>query len=510
MTGPEPADREIAAAVVETKRRLSIVWLIPFVALAIGAFVAWRTYSERGPAITITLATAEGLEAGKTKIKYKDVEVGLVETVTLGENFSDVVVQARMAKQTTRYLTDRTRFWVVKARVAGGQVSGLGTLFSGAYIGMDPVAEGASTRQFRALDVAPVVTTDDPGKRFVLHSYGAGAVAVGTPLFFRKIEVGRVLSSRLDPSGDFVVIEVFVDAPHDERVHESTRFWNASGVDLSLSAEGVRFDTESVVSMLIGGIAFDTHGSDHGPPAPADAVFPLYENRDATQREMYTEKVEWLLYFDQSVRGLSPGAPVELLGIRIGQVRDVKLEADPEQRSFRTPVRIEIEPERIHNLTLPGASRRERMDALVARGLRAQLKSGNLLTGQLVVALDIHEDAPPATIAWDQPVPVFPTVPTPIEEITQSLTELAKKLGNLPLDQMTQDLQRTLATTQAALVEAKETLAATREMVGPESAVQVELQRALYELSDALRSLGLAAEQIESQPESVLFGKGKD
>lgn len=509
MSEPSSAP-EIAEAVVDERRRPSIVWLIPFVALLIGGFVAWRTFSERGPSIAITLASAEGLEAGKTKIKYKEVEVGVVETVSLDENFSDVLVRARMSKAVAPYLTEKTRFWVVKPRVAGGQVSGLGTLFSGAYVAMDPVREGAPTHAFRALDTAPIVTTSDPGARFVLHSHKAGAVAVGTPVFFRKIEVGRVLSSELDASGDFIVIDVFIAAPHHERVHATTRFWNASGIDLALGAEGLRLDTESIVSMLIGGIAFDTPGSAHGPPAEAGAVFPLYENREATQREIYTEKVEWLLYFDQSVRGLSPGAPVELRGIRVGQVRDVKLEIDPEQRRFRTPVVIEIEPQRIHNLHVSGETRRERLDQLIAAGLRAQLKSGNLLTGQLVVALDIFENAEPAAIAWDQPTPIFPTVPTPIEEITQSLTELAKKLERVPLDRIGEDLRQTLVTTQGALAEAKETLAATRALVGPDSAVQTQLQRALYELADAARQLGLAAEQIESQPESVIFGKGKE
>jgi paraquat-inducible protein B len=503
------SEPEIAAAVVDTRRRPSIVWLIPLVALAIGAFVAWRTFAERGPAITIVVASAEGLEAGKTKVKYKDVEVGVVETVTLSDDFERVTVSARMAKEAAPYLTEKTRFWVMKARVAGGQVTGLGTLFSGAYIGMDPVRDAPSARSFEALAEPPIVNTSDPGRRFVLRSYQAGAVAVGTPVYFRKVEVGRVLSSALDPSGDFVTIDVFVGAPFDERVRAETRFWNASGIDFSMGATGVVVDTESVVSMLVGGIAFETPGGG-GEPAEEGRIFPLYESRAATQREIYTETVEWLVYFDQSVRGLHPGAPVELLGIPIGRVRDVKLEVDPEQRTFRTPVRIEIEPERIHNLKVAGASRRERIDRLVEAGLRAQLKSGNLLTGQLIVSLDMHEGAAPATVAWNAPTPIFPTVPTPIEEITQSITALVKRLEKLPLDRIGDDLRRTLETTQAALVEAKETLAATRSMVGPQSAVQQELQRTLYELSEAARSLGLAAEQIETEPESVLFGKGKE
>lgn len=510
MSEPGLPRDEIATAVVETRRMPSIVWLIPLVAIAIGGFVAWKTFSDRGPLITITLANAEGLEAGKTKLKYKDVEVGLLETVTLGDDFTQVIAHARMSKDAAPFLTEKTRFWVVRPRVAGGQVSGLGTIFSGAYIGMDPVRDAPATRHFRALEEQPVVTTDEPGARFELHSYEAGAIAPGTPLYYRKIEVGRVLSSTLDPSGEFVAIEVFVAAPHHERVHPNTRFWNASGVDVSVGAQGVQVDTESIVSMLIGGIAFDTVGEDHGPPAPDGTVFPLFPNQVATKREMYTQKVSYVLYFEQSVRGLHPGAPVELLGIPIGEVRDVKLEVDPDRKAFRIPVVVEVEPERISNLSVVSEDQRSRIDRLVAAGLRAQLKTGNLLTGQLLVSLEIQKDPKPAAIAWDQPIPVFPTVPTPIEEITQSLTELAKKLGKVPVDQIGEDLRRTLVVTQGTLAEATATLAATQNLVGADSPLQQDMRRALFELSDAARSLGLAAQQIESEPESVIFGKGKN
>jgi paraquat-inducible protein B len=507
---PRPPRGEVAAAVVETRGRPSIVWLIPFVALAIGAYVAWEAYSSRGPEITITFANAEGLEAGKTKVRFKDVEVGVVDSVTLSDDLTKVVAHARMAKGVTRLLTEKTTFWVQKARVAGGQVTGLSTLFSGAYIAMDPVREGREARHFEALAEPPVVTTDEAGRRFTLHSYRAGSVSVGTPVYFRRIEVGRVLSSALDASGDFVVVDVFVAAPHDARVLTTTRFWNASGIDMSVGADGLHVDTESIVSILVGGIAFDTPTGAEAALAADGATFPLYENREATTREIYTQKVPYLLYFDQSVRGLRPGAPVELLGIQIGEVRDVKLEVDPDQKAFRIPVLIEVEPERIANLQLVATDRRERLDRLVAAGMRGQLKSGNLVTGALLVSLEMMKDPPPAQIAWDAPIPILPTAPAQLEEITQNLSALAKRLGNVPIDQIGDDLRSTLVTTQATLAEATRTLAATQAMVGPDSVVQQELRRVLLETAEAVRSLGLAAQQIESQPQSVIFGRGRE
>jgi len=509
MSEPEPRPEPVAEAVIETRRRPSIVWLIPLVAALVGGFVAWRTFSERGPAITITLANAEGLEAGKTKVRYKNVEIGVVEEVLLAEDLSSVVVQARMVHGAEQYLREGTRFWVVKARVSGGQVSGLGTLFSGAYIGIDPVLEGASARRFHALEVPPVVTSGEPGRHFVLRSYQAGVVDVGSPVYFRRVQVGEVVESALDPSGDFATVRVFVHAPWDARVLEGTRFWKASGIDVSVSAEGVRVDTESVVSMLIGGIAFDAPEDGDAAPAAADEVFPLYESYAATREEMYTVRAHYLLYFDQSVRGLVPGSPVEFRGIRIGQVRDVKLEVDPSGQRFRIPVVIEVEPERIGNVPHDAAERRAGMDALVARGLRAQLARGNLLTGQLVVALDMHPNAPPAQIVWQEPYPEFPTIPTPLEEITESLTQLVKRIEKIPFDQIGADLGRSLAAAQAALAQAEKTMASTQELVGPDSPVNQELRRALVELTEASRSLGLAADQIEREPNSLLFGKGR-
>lgn len=513
MNERDPGDAPpaaVAEAVVETRRRPSIVWLIPLIAALVGAFVAWRTFSERGPEITIRFATADGLEAGKTKVEYKSVELGVVEEIRLADDLSHVVCRARMVHGAEEYLREGTRFWVVRARVAGGQVSGLGTIFSGAYIGLDPVREGKPTRAFLGLEVPPVVTTDDPGRHFVLRSYHAGAVEVGTPVFFRRIRVGQVVASELDASGDFVTIQIFVDAPHDERIHEGTRFWNASGIDFSLSADGVTVDTESVVSMLVGGIAFETPERDGGARAADGSVFPLYESRAATQREIYTEKTEWIVYFDQSVRGLVAGSPVEFRGIRVGQVRDVRLELDPEHQHFRIPVVIEIEPQRFGDMHLPPDERRKRLDALVAAGLRAQLKSGNLLTGQLTVALDMHEDAEAAEIAWQQPYPVFPTIPTPLEEITESLTSLVKRLEKIPFDRIGEDLSASLVAAQASLEQAERTLASTSALVAPESSLSRELRRALYELTDAARSLGLAADQIERDPSSVIFGRGEE
>jgi paraquat-inducible protein B len=511
MSSEAPEDFAAAEAVVSTRRRPSIVWLIPVVAAIVGAFVAWRTFSERGPQVEIAFETAEGLEAGKTQIKYKDVEVGIVEEIHLREDLSGVHCTARMVKSFEPYLNEGTRFWVVRARVAGGQVTGLGTIFSGSYIAVDPVRDGARVRDFTGLETPPVVTTDEPGKHFVLRSHKAGSVDVGTPVFFKKIRVGEVVSSELDASGEFVSIGVFVHAPHDARVNSGSRFWNASGVSLEVSATGVEVNVESLASLLIGGIAFDTPSESAGPPVPDGTLFTLYENEAATQREVYHQKARYMAYFDQSVRGLQVGAPVEFRGIQIGQVRDVKLEYDAASGQFRIPVRFEIEPERIANLGMVDpATRREGLDQLVKQGLRAQLQSGNLLTGQLIVQLDFHRNAKPAEIVWSDPYPQFPTVPAPLEEITASVQHLVKRLENLPLDDVVRSMNEALQAARDALAQGQRTLATASALVGPDSPANSELRRALVEMSDAARSVGLAADQIQQQPDSLLFGREGD
>jgi len=511
----------VADAVVATRGRPSIIWLIPLIAALVGGFVAYRTYSERGPAITISFTTAEGLEAGKTQIKYKDVEVGLVETVTLAPDLSGVVCQARMVHGAGEWLSEKTQFWIVKPRIAGGQVTGLGTLLSGSYIGMDPVLDGKKTRTFVGLDDAPLISMKEAGRYFVLRSNHAGAVGVGSPVFFRQIQVGQVVSSQLEPDSDYVTTRVFVRAPYDERVRADSRFWNASGFDASVSADGVKIDTESLVSILIGGIAFDAPQGSAGEVAAAETVFPLYANHGDAETRRYTQTITWQVEFDQSVRGLTVGAPVEFRGIPIGQVTDVKLHFDEARDQFVIPVRIAIEPQRVLGEDVPEAERRAAVDRLVASGLRAQLKSGNLLTGQLLVALDIFEDAKPAQVVWDAPIPEFPTIPTPLEEITSNLTRLVERLGKLPVEQIGADLSASLKALRVTLQQSegvapalKETLERTQQtlvsanaMIGPDSTVNAELRRALLELSDAARALGLAAEQIESQPNSLIFGK---
>ncbi len=511
----------VAEAVVQERRGISIVWLIPVVALLIGAWLAYKAFSEAGPEILITFKTASGLEAGKTKIKYKDVEVGQVESIVLADDLSGVEVRASMVAGAENFLTENTRFWVVRARVSAGQVSGLGTIFSGAFIGMDPSQEGAAQREFVGLEEPPAFTSDEPGSVFNLRADSMGSLEIGSPIYFRWISVGEVVDYELDESGEHVAIQIFVRAPHDRRVHANTIFWNAAGFDAQMTADGFQIDSPSLVSMMIGGIAFETPGLPSKTPVGESTVFPLYENRAATDKPVLTVREPFLLYFEQSAGGLRPGSPVSFRGIQIGEVRDVSLVFEEEDVMPRIPVLIEIQPDRVRSEGEHTVSVREAWDFMVAQGLRAELKTHNFLTGQLAVDLNFHPKAPPATIDWDAPVPEFPTVSSGIEAIMEGVSTFVAKLDDLPLHQIGEDLRLTLNRTSTLLKDlqgatpaltgtlenAEQTLASANSLIEPGSPARQELKRALAELAEAARSLRLLAEQLERQPESLIRGR---
>ena len=541
---PEPEFRK-------KKRRISIVWLVPLLALAVGGWLVYKAISEKGPTITITFKAATGLEAGKTKIKYKDVELGLVDSIELDDKLSQVILKAELVKKAENFSRKTHAFGSCGPELPPAAFPGLGTLFSGAYIELDPGKPGTPATHFEGLEVPPVVTTDLPGSHFVLRASSLGSLNIGAPVYFRRIEVGQVVSHKLDQDGQAVTVEVFINDPHHELVRKNTRFWNASGLDVSIGADGIRVDTESFVTLMIGGIAFDTPpNQEPGEPAEENDVFDLYKNRESMSEKIYVKKNRWLLHFDGGVRGLKEGAPVELQGIQVGQVLDVNLELDVEKGAFRVPVLIETEPGRLRTIGKypEGAEKQKVMDYLVEKGMRAQLKTGSLITGQLLVALDMHPEAPPAKINWEGSYPEVPTVPTAMEEITTSLAQLLNKFEKLPIEQIgndlrdtvagakqlinSPDLQKSITALNETLNQAQQFVTTLNKGVAPElktavsnlnsaliqaqklakslnSNVAPQADRTLKEFQSAARSIKVWAEYLERHPEALIRGKSR-
>ena len=509
--GQIPED-DIPEAVVKPRSGLSIVWIIPIVAALIGAWVAYKSFSEIGPTIVITFENAEGLVAGKTKIKYKDVDVGLVESIDLDEDLKYVLVTVQMHKGSRAYLTEKTRFWVVRARITAGGVTGLGTLLGGAFIAIDPVNGGTFVKNYTGLETVPVVTTDQPGQHFQLKATRRGSLDMGAPIYFRQIKVGEVVSYQLSEDAETVDFKIFINEPHHLKVKENTRFWNASGIDISLSAAGFKVDMESAVSLLTGGLAFAVPpDTPPGDVAPEDNVFTLYEDRSAAFQQEITLREKYLLYFDGTVRGLTPDAPVEFRGINMGRVVSVDLEFDTDRQDFLIPVLIEFEPERFgkNAADFTNAERNEIMEKFVARGFRAQLKTGSILTGKLYVDLDFHPDAEKEEIRIANGYPVLPTIPTSLEEITRDVTAILDKVKEFPFDRIGADMTRTIANLDKTLVQAEGTLKTIDSMFAADAPLSQELQTSLRELADAARSLRILSDYLERHPEALLKGKGK-
>jgi len=559
---PTPETTELAET-PEVHRRagVSLVWLIPLITALIGGWLIYKTLSEKGPTITISFKTAEGIEVGKTKVKYKNIEIGVVEGLQFSGDFAHVVVRAALNKEAEPLVRRDTRFWVVKPSLGVRGVSGLSTLVTGAFIEIEP-GQGAAQTHFTGLEVQPVVRADEAGRKIVLIAPKLGSIDRGSPIYYRGVLAGEVLGYELANDSKSVLMHAFVKVPFDRQVRGNSRFWNASGVDVTVGADGVRVRTESVQALLFGGIAFDT------PETPDAAVqdieglvFTLHENAAAMAERSFTRKVKFVLFFDGSVRGLSVGAPVEFKGIRVGAVTNVRLEFDAKENAFRIPVMIEMEPERVveRGGKMSAADPVKTLNALVKRGLRARLQTGNLLTGQLFVELDMHPGTPARLTlqgkSVDYGMPELPTIPGSIDQMTTSLRSFLERLEKVDIEGIGTELKSTLSGTNRlinapelqkavlelrgtlesfrsllrkvdqraepiadnldrALVEGRRTLEQARHTLGlidrtldPASPLHEGAARLTDELSETARSIRSLVDMLERNPQSVLFGK---
>jgi len=552
------------------RTRLSVVWIIPVVAAVVGFGIAVQRYLSEGPTIRIAFRSAEGVEAGKTPIKYKDVEIGKVTAVTLSKDYSRILVTAKMEKDAEGLMVEDARFWIVKPRVTLGGISGIGTLLSGNYIGFERGKSARKGHDFSGLETPPPLASGAPGKEFLLRADTLGSLGVGSPVYYRRLNVGQVISYDLAPDGKAVDIRIFLNAPFDRYVTPNTRFWEASGIDMGLGADGLSVRTESLVSLLVGGIAFET------PPPAAwdnsagdDSVFPLSKDRGTALSPREKEADRFALHFDESLRGLSVGAPVDFLGLPVGEVTGVFLDYLPGSRDIRT--RVEIETYRYRFLPyleksgdaaariLEGKELHGFLQLQVAeKGLRAQLRSGSLISGQLYVALDFFPDAPDARIDWTRKPPRFPVVPgeaakikniiakldkVPLEEIgrdlKKALASLDRTLGRLEGETLPEakktlaSLDRTMETADRALnrfdgeivPEARKTMEDLRRAVGsagralsnadnaflaPDAPARQEMRDALREIARAARAVRWLADYLERDPNALIRGKARE
>ncbi|MFC4820203.1 intermembrane transport protein PqiB [Dokdonella ginsengisoli] len=536
----DSADAATPAQVRVTRRRrwsASLIWLVPIVAALVGVGMVIHNWASEGPVIEIAFATAEGLEAGKTQVKYKDVAIGFVESIRLAPDHTHVVARVDLNEDAAGFATADSRFWVVRPRFGASGVSGIGTLLSGAYIGADSGVSRQAKKAFVGLERPPAVIHGSPGKRFTLRADDIGSLDVGSPVYYRRIQVGRLVAYELDEDGKRMHVEVFVDAPYDRYVSVSSRFWNASGVDLNLDASGLSLNTQSLATVLAGGIAFQTPpGPRDETPAAENAQFDLFDDLPTAMAPPDGKPQYLRMRFEQTLRGLNVGAQIDFHGIAVGKVVSIDLDYDADQRRFPLLVGAVIYPQRF-GLAHEKIARLEHADQdesarlagfikpLIEGGLRAQARSGNLLTGQLYIALDFMPDAPAVSFDPAARPLQLPTVAGGFDQLQEQMGNIVAKIDAMPLESIGRHLdgavaqlertlrqinESTLPQVGVTLAGAQGALGNARQVIASDAPLQRDLAQTLGEIQRAARSLRVLTDYLGVHPQSLLRGKPAD
>ncbi len=510
------------------RRRFSFVWLIPLIALGIAGYLGYRTVLEQGPLLTLSFSTAEGLAAGQTQVKYKAVQLGTVESIDLSKDNQTVVVKVRMNDVGKRFLNSHARFWVVRPRLTPGDLTGLETLVSGAYIAVDPgTGGGVYQDHFVGLEQPPGVRSNEPGRTYTLMADNIGTLDTGSPVFYRDVQVGEVLGYDLGNGLGPVKVSVFVHAPWDDLVKSQSHFYNSSGITANLQGGGFHIEFQSLQAIISGGVTFSLpNEADNDPASPDGSVFPLFNSKSEADAAGYQTNVKVIAYFETSVAGLVKGAPVDILGIQVGQVTSVRLIVDPATGAAKVRVAMDLQPERVvgvggispHDLDPDSVMRN-----MVSNGVRVQLDTGSFITGQKIITLAKVPGAGRARVTTEDGALVLPSVNGGLDNVIANLSDISGKLDKIPFQQISNNLNRLLVSTNhtvsttnvqatlnaltTTLKTANQTLGSVNQDYGNDSEFQRSLTQLLTEANDALRSIKQLSDYLDRHPQSLVFGR---
>lgn len=523
--------------------RWSWIWLVPLVAVLMGASLMVSYWMRTGPTITVSFESAQDLVAGQTKLRYKDVVVGLVQSIEVAEDRRHVLAHVQLDRNGSKFITQESaRFWVVRPRFSFNGVSGLGTLITGAYISVDTTASYQSDKvsyEFVGLEKPPEISSGRAGTRYTLSTRDLGSLEIGSIVSYRRVNVGQVVGYQLSKDGRDVEVQVFVDAPYDQYVTVDTRFWNVSGINVSVSPDGVSIRTSSLSAVLGGGVAFTQADEDTSfeaeefPRAPANTAFHLFETREQAVADPDGLPFPVEMHFDQSVRGLKVGATVDFRGMDLGKIVDIDLEYDTDKKRFYARVRADLYPlrfsEAYRELTqAEGVSKSggHLLAPLISHGLRAQMRASNLLTGQQYVALDFFPDAKPVALEDPSALPVIvPTIVGNFDQLQQQITKIVAQFGGIPFEDIGKELHGSLKSirklvervdkqltpqAQAALKSARESLDRVGKILGPDAPLIGGVSDSLNELARAARALRQLADYLQAHPEAMVRGRAND
>jgi paraquat-inducible protein B len=420
----------------------------------------------------------------------------------------------------------------VKPRIGLGGVSGLSTLLSGSYIEAD-TGKSPDTKpvkkSFVGLEEPPPIASDRPGKRFVVRAPDLGSLSAGSPIFYRRIQVGIVTGYKLTDAGKGVDLEVFIDAPYDSYVDASTRFWDESGFDVTLTTDGMQLNTQSLVSLIAGGVSFSSFGKARALQDEKH-VFNLYDSRRAAESVPEGISIPILMRFDQPSRGLKAGAPVDFRGVHIGVINSVALDFDIMTRQFFTSVEATLYPERLGKVYTDMSLKEntpqdlaESLSTLVKDGLRAQLRTSNILTGQLYITLANF----PQAARGEPPVAELPfNIPTvasdDLDKLQQQVTSIVAKLDKIPFESIGNELDTMIKQIRllsvnldksvtpklaSTLTEIERATKNLNSLIAPGSPVVTSTEAMLEDLKRSLKSLTNLTESLSANPDSLIRGR---
>lgn len=547
-------DEVVTAKIIRHSRQWSLIWLVPLLALSIASYIGYQAWRSQGIHMTVLFDSATGIEVGKTQVRYKEVVIGKVSSVGLSDDLTKVAVDIAIDRRFAKQLHDNARFWVVRPRVTTRTISGLSTLLSGAYIAMTPGDTGDMPERVVGLDDPPTLSGASNGRQFTLTADRLGSMDVGSPVFYRGIAVGEVVSYTLGDD-DRMRIHVFIRSPYDRLVKNNTRFWNVNGVELSMNGDGIKARMESLLSFMQGGVAFENVDilEDNNANNLDIDQFELYPNKDSIKQSYPKTKLTYIMPFTGSVAGLSEGAKVQMQGLDIGQVIDFSPHFDSKTLKIDIPVLVEIWPER---LAMPNDTEKAQQlfSQMMKQGLRAQLKPINLLTGQSAIDISYHNNAPVFVASTNtHNYPIFPTMPADIEQIGRSVSGILAQLDQAPIketisllrdsaqglrslldekrkDSVLQQTEQLLKQTNATLANLKDlpnnfnaTLLQTQKTLatldtslqkinsnlGDDALLQHDLRLLMEETAKAANAVETLADTLQRQPNAVIFGKSQ-
>lgn len=490
-------------------RAISAIWIIPIVTAIVGLWIIYSHFADRGTPFTLLAKDASGIVAGKTVIKNRSVDIGIVDEVTLSKDFEKVVIKGRIYNDMEPLLKNDSIFWVVKPEIGRDGVTGLGTILSGVYI---ELASGNDTHSFKN---NPFILSDNPplsdpsikGIRVNLESDQSGVIPRGASVMFHGYRVGNVETSEFDVDSRKMKYQIFITKPYDALVTQNVRFWKEGGIDLSLSSSGASLNVPSLDVLMSGGISFDLpDGSKLGAPAEQHAVYKLYEDKKSIQDSQYTEYKEFLIMLSESISGLVEGAPVEYHGIRLGTVSKVPFyTAEMLSKTFilnqKVPVLIRIEPDRLSELV------DEKIDIATLimdeqkNGLRASLKTSNMFTGALYIDLDFYPELKNkynAKLSTLYGYNTIETTSTGIAQIQAKVMQLLDNFNNLPLNNTMTEFNKSLASTQR-LMNSLNQIMASNEMQN----IPKDLQETLRTLNETMKGIQPGSELNKQMNESL-------